>query len=197
MHIHLIRLMVRAIKKPILISLVGLYSLLITTHAHSIDVGKIAPSFELSGNVSGNGNGSKNAATVSLQQFQGKVIYLDFWASWCGPCKQSFPWLNEMQSKYGSQGFQVVAINLDVKLTDVQDFLKSQTAKFVIAFDSQSVTPKAYGIKGMPSSFLIGKDGRILSQHTGFRESDKSTLETHIQMALGIKKNELEKYAAQ
>jgi cytochrome c biogenesis protein CcmG/thiol:disulfide interchange protein DsbE len=193
MQIHFVRLSRQRVKKFILIALVGFYSSWITTYAHSIEIGKAAPSFELSGNVSGKGNSSGNTAPVSLQQFQGKVIYLDFWASWCGPCKQSFPWLNEMQSKYGHQGFQVLAINLDMKLADAQDFLKNQTAKFVIAFDSQSVTPKAYGIKGMPSSFLIGKDGRILSQHTGFRESDKSTLEVQIQMALGIKKNELEK----
>lgn len=193
MQIHLTRLSGRGIKKSILISLFGFYSLWITTYAHCVEIGKAAPSFELSGNVSGKGIGSGTTAPVSLLQFQGKVIYLDFWASWCGPCKQSFPWLNEMQSKYGHQGFQVLAINLDVKLADAQDFLKSQTAKFVIAFDSQSVTPKAYGIKGMPSSFLIGKDGRVLSQHTGFRESDRSTLEVQIQMALGIKKNEFEK----
>jgi cytochrome c biogenesis protein CcmG/thiol:disulfide interchange protein DsbE len=189
MHIHLAGSMLSGFKKTMLVGLVSLHCSLIMTNAHGIEVGKAAPTFEL------NGNGGGSASTVSLKQFHSKVIYLDFWASWCGPCKQSFPWLNEMQSKYGHQGFQVVAINLDLKLADAQNFLKSQTANFVVAFDSQSTTPKAYGIKGMPSSFLIGKDGRILSQHTGFRENDKSALEAQIQMALGIKKNEIEKYA--
>jgi cytochrome c biogenesis protein CcmG/thiol:disulfide interchange protein DsbE len=171
------------LKRSFLIGLIGLQGLVMSTYAHSIDIGKAAPAFELNG----------NDASVSLRQFQGKVIYLDFWASWCGPCKQSFPWLNEMQSKYGHLGFQVVAINLDGKLADAQDFLKSQPAKFVVAFDNQSSTPKSYGIKGMPSSFMIGKDGRILSQHTGFRENDKPLLEAQIQTALGIKKNEPKK----
>lgn len=160
------------------LALSGLALLLITSTAIAIEIGKAAPDFSL----------KTQNSSLSLQQFQGKLIYLDFWASWCGPCKQSFPWLNEMQEKYAKHGFQVLAINLDIKTSDAQQFLQQHAAQFVVAFDSTGITPKSYGIKGMPSSVLIDRDGRVLLQHEGFRDKDKAVLESQIQTALGVRK---------
>ena len=143
----------------------------------AIAVGETAPAFELPG----------SSGSVSLASHKGKVVYVDFWASWCGPCKQSFPWLNEMQTKYGAKGFQIVGINVDAKTTDAKKFLTEVPAQFTVAFDDKGVTPKQFGIKGMPSSVLLDGNGKVISQHTGFRDVDKGQLEQSILKALAAK----------
>jgi cytochrome c biogenesis protein CcmG, thiol:disulfide interchange protein DsbE len=137
-------------------------------------VGQPAPGFDLPGAT----------AAVRLSDLKGKLVYLDFWASWCAPCKQSFPWMNEMQAKYGPAGLQVVAINVDAKRSDAEEFLKGTPASFTIAFDTKGESPRTYAIKGMPSSFLIGPDGRVLATHAGFKDADKKLLEDQIRQAL-------------
>jgi cytochrome c biogenesis protein CcmG, thiol:disulfide interchange protein DsbE len=124
------------------------------------------------------------AANVSLAQYKGKVVYLDFWASWCGPCKQSFPWMNSMQEKYQAQGLQVIAINLDANKDDATAFLASMPAKFTVAFDAKGVTPRLYGVKGMPTSYLIDRNGNVVMQHMGFNAADRDKLEQKIQTLL-------------
>jgi peroxiredoxin len=143
--------------------------------ASALDIGAAAPPFELPG----------KDGTVQLAKFQGKVVYVDFWASWCGPCRQSFPWMNEMQAKYGARGLQVVGVNLDAKTDDARRFLAETPARFTIAFDPAGATPRAYGIKGMPSSVLVGPDGKVLYAHAGFKEADRAELEQVIRKALG------------
>lgn len=140
----------------------------------AIEVGERAPEFQLQG----------MEAPAKLSDASGKVVYLDYWASWCGPCRQSFPWMNEMQAKYGGQGLQIVAVNLDAKAEDAQRFLASQPAMFTVLFDPKGLTPRQYGVKGMPSSFLIGRDGVVVARHMGFREVDRSALESQIETAL-------------
>jgi thiol-disulfide isomerase/thioredoxin len=144
----------------------------------AVSPGQPAPLFELAGTI----------GTVRLDQYQGKLVYLDFWASWCGPCRHSFPWMNEMQAKYGAQGFQVVGINVDAKTADAHSFLATTPASFVVAFDPAGAAPRQYGIKGMPSSVLIGPDGKVLYEHNGFRDGDRAELESRIRAALGAKK---------
>jgi len=122
--------------------------------------------------------------TISLAGLKGKVVYVDFWASWCGPCRQSFPWMNAMQAKYGAKGLQVVGVNLDAKRADADKFLGEVPASFAIAFDAQGDTPKRYAVKGMPTSVLIGADGKVLQVHNGFREDDRKALEDAIAGAL-------------
>jgi len=143
--------------------------------ASALDKGAAAPAFDLPG---------KDGA-VQLAKYQGKLVYVDFWASWCGPCRQSFPWMNEMQARYGAKGLQVVGVNLDAKTDDARRFLAETPARFAIAFDPAGATPRAYGIKGMPSSVLIGPDGKVLYEHVGFKEADRAELEQVIQKALG------------
>jgi cytochrome c biogenesis protein CcmG/thiol:disulfide interchange protein DsbE len=152
--------------------------LLCAAHAYALDKGTAAPAFDLHGL-----NGQ-----VSLAQYQGKLVYVDFWASWCGPCRQSFPWMNEMQAKYGARGLQIVAINLDAKNDDARGFLAAVPAQFTIAFDPTGAVPKSYGLKGMPSSYLIGKDGKLVFEHMGFNQNDKAALEKAIDEQLGASK---------
>jgi len=126
----------------------------------------------------------KEGSMVSLAQQQGKIVYLDFWASWCGPCRQSFPWMNEMLSKYQAQGLEIIAVNLDSSTSDAEKFLAKTPAQFTVVYDSSGNTPSSYGVKGMPTSFLIDTKGQILSQHAGFNSAHKDDLEAAITQAL-------------
>jgi thiol-disulfide isomerase/thioredoxin len=120
-----------------------------------------------------------------LDAYRGKVVYLDFWASWCGPCKQSFPWMNEMQAKYADKGLVVVAVNVDAMREDAVKFLKAVPARFKIAYDPKGQVAQQYAIKGMPSSFLIGRDGKVRSTHTGFNAHAHEQLERALDEAIG------------
>ena len=144
----------------------------------AVEVGQSAPDFDLPGRL----------AAVKLSDYKGKTVYLDFWASWCGPCKQSFPWMNEMQTRYSGQGLRVVGINVDQKTEDAKNFLKDTTASFDVAYDASGKTPKTYAIKGMPTSVLIGPDGKVLIVHSGFKDEQRAELEAQIKQALASKK---------
>ncbi len=126
-------------------------------------------------------------ASVSLSDHKGKIVYVDFWASWCGPCRQSFPWMNEMLGKYQAQGFEIIAVNLDAARADADHFLEANPATFTVALDPQATMPPQYGVKGMPTSYLIDGNGEIILQHTGFNDSHKADLEAAIQKALESK----------
>jgi cytochrome c biogenesis protein CcmG/thiol:disulfide interchange protein DsbE len=123
---------------------------------------------------------------VSLENFRGKVVYLDFWASWCGPCRQSFPWMNEMRAKYAEQGLVVIAVNLDADAGDAADFLAEHPAEFTVLYDAEGITPRSYEVKGMPTSYLISRDGQLVSRHLGFNVSDKQGMEDSIRELLKL-----------
>ncbi|MCC1496594.1 TlpA disulfide reductase family protein [Alcanivorax sp. 1008] len=112
---------------------------------------------------------------LSAEQFspalypEAKVIYLDFWASWCVPCRQSFPWLNEMQAKYAAQGLKIVGINVDRRHADAERFLADHAAHFTLVMDPAGGLAEQYQLQGMPSAVMIGPDGKELARHIGFR----------------------------
>ena len=108
-------------------------------------------------------------ARATLAALKGQVVYLDFWASYCGPCRRSFPWMNEMQARYGERGLRVVAVNLDTRRADAERFLAQVPAQFAIAYDPAQESPQRFDVKAMPSSVLIGADGRVLRVHAGFQ----------------------------
>lgn len=145
--------------------------------AWSLDAGAQAPELNLPG--------LKEA--VDLAKMKGQVVYVDFWASWCGPCKQSFPWMNEMQAKYQGQGLQIVGVNLDAKREDADKFLAQTPASFTLAFDAKAESAKRFGVKGMPTSVLIGRDGKVIATHSGFKEEERKELEGRFTAALAAK----------
>ena len=121
---------------------------------------------------------------VKLESLKGKVVYLDFWASWCKPCVKSFPWMNEIKRSYADKGFEILAVNLDKDRKLADEFLKNMDVNFKVAFDDSGKSAAAYKLKGMPSSYLIGRDGKVYASHIGFREKDKAKLEQAIKKLL-------------
>lgn len=111
---------------------------------------------------------SRKALEQSLAMHKGKVVYLDFWASWCGPCVRSFPWMNNIQAKYKDKGFTVISVNLDADKQLAAKFLVDNPATFDVIYDPKGKIAKHFKIQGMPSSMLIGRDGKIKSRHSGF-----------------------------
>ena len=123
---------------------------------------------------------SQQQLSKLLSQYKGKVVLLDFWASWCSPCRRSFPWFIAMQNKYQQQGLEVIAVNIDVERSDADAFLAEFAVNFTIIYDSDAVIGRQYQLKGMPSSFLIDKEGLVRFQHTGFVADKLDLYESHI-----------------
>ncbi len=125
-----------------------------------------------------------DGGTLNLADFRGKVIYLDFFASWCSPCRASFRWLNEVQEKNADKGLVVLAINVDKEKELAEQFLKEHPAKFRIGYDPEGTVAQAYQVKGMPSSYIIDRKGQIRVVHVGYRTRDNDKLEQDIQRLL-------------
>jgi thiol-disulfide isomerase/thioredoxin len=117
---------------------------------------------------------------TDLAAYRGQVIYLDFWASWCGPCIKSFPWMNAMQTKYANMGFKVISINLDEDLKDAKRFLKQYPANFEVFYDPDGQIAEQLNVSGMPTSIIIDRAGRVHSQHVGFNLSKSDYYEQMI-----------------
>ncbi|NOZ51773.1 MAG: TlpA family protein disulfide reductase [Gammaproteobacteria bacterium] len=119
-------------------------------------------------------------ADINIGDFKGKVLYVDFWATWCPPCRKSFPWMEEMHQRYNDLGFEILAISLDNKRSVIDKFLKSVPTNFIIAHDAKGGSAQAFNVKGMPSSYLIDRKGNIRLSHMGFNSKDKIKLEAEI-----------------
>jgi len=116
----------------------------------------------------------------ALKEAKGQVVYLDFWASWCGPCRKSFPWLNAMQAKYQAQNFKVISVNVDTDRSAAEKFLQALPAHFAVIYDPKGKIARKFKLKGMPSSYLINKQGEVVSAHVGFIDNKKSQYENEI-----------------
>jgi len=114
----------------------------------------------------------------------GNVIYLDFWASWCTPCRRSFPWMNDMQKKYGNKNFKVISINVDSERELAEKFLANTPAKFSVLYDPEGALASEMKLKGMPSSFIINADGVVVSAHVGFTDKKESLYEQKIKQLI-------------
>ena len=120
----------------------------------------------------------------NLKQFQGKVLYVDFWASWCGPCAKSFPFLNQLDHDLKDRGLQIIGINLDENTDDAQAFVAKYPAYFMIATGNNQQCATDFGVKGMPSSYLIDRTGHIRYSHQGFRAGEAEELKILVEQLL-------------
>jgi peroxiredoxin len=134
---------------------------------------KAAPEFTLK---------DSNGQTVHLSDYKGKVVLLDFWATWCGPCRIEIPGFVQLQNKYGSQGLVVVGLSMDDGPEPVRMFYSSFHMNYPVAMGSDKLGMLYGGIFGLPTTFLIGRDGRIYAKHEGL--TDLSVFEKEIKELL-------------
>ena len=125
-----------------------------------------------------------NASALDLAPYRGKVVYLDFWASWCAPCRQSFPWMSDLQRQYASRDFVVLAINVDQNRNSADRFLGDVPSNFKILYDPQGDIATAYKVSGMPSAVLIDRGGHVRFQHVGFSQKKKDQYEEQVHTLL-------------
>ena len=119
--------------------------------------------------------------TVTDSTYLGRVTYVDFWASWCGPCRLSLPALNRLSKEFDAADFGVVAISVDYVDEDALDFLKRYPVDYPVAIDKTGNSGRDFAVAGMPSGYLIGRDGLIRKVHVGFRKGDEALLREQIQ----------------
>jgi len=157
--------------------LILLFFVLLPLSGFSQEVGKEAPLFT---------GYSASGDTIKLSDFSGKVIILDFWASWCGPCKEEFPFLIDLYNKYSEKDFSVLAVNVDENSSSMNKFLSgiNKDVPFKIISDRKSKIPELYNLDAMPSSFVIDKKGVVRYAHTGFTKSDKEKFINEIEKIL-------------
>ena len=124
----------------------------------------MAPSFALP---------SRSGDTVSLAQLKGKVVMLNFWASWCGPCRQEMPLLEQMHKRYSALGFTLVGVNVDANSKDAEDWLSKTPVSFPVLFDRESKVSKMYDVSAMPSTVFIDRQGNVRYLHRGYKAGDE------------------------
>jgi thiol-disulfide isomerase/thioredoxin len=123
-------------------------------------------------------------AADSLSPGAGKVVLVDFWASWCEPCRHSFPWMNDMQKKYADDGLVIVAVNVDNDRAAAQRFLDENPNELEIRYDDDRSLARRFAVVAMPSSFLLDGNGEIVEQHLGFKVLKQDEYEAAIKTAL-------------
>lgn len=119
-----------------------------------------------------------------LASHKGKVVYLDFWASWCKPCRESFPWMNGLLKKYPADKFTVITINLDAEAGEMQRFLGKFPASFDIYQDAGGAIAEKFQLEAMPTSYLIDSSGKVVRKHIGFYTSKTGEYEREIEELL-------------
>ncbi len=133
-----------------------------------------------------------DGGSVDTREWHGKVVYLDFWASWCGPCAKSFPFMADLQRELKDRGLQVIGVNLDEQPDDARAFLAKYPVNFTIARDPGEQCARAFDVKAMPSSYLIGRDGVIRHIHMGYRTDEGKQLRQLVEQLLAEKPADLQ-----
>ena len=128
-----------------------------------------------------------STSTFDFSQYEGKVVVIDFWASWCPPCRDSFPWLNAMKRKYQKQGLVIVGVNADQKWSDAERFLTQFPAQFQLLVDSDRSLRDKFSVTGLPTTCLFDRHGNPISTHLGFDTGKREEYEESIRRALAQK----------
>ncbi|MGH8528861.1 MAG: TlpA family protein disulfide reductase [Nevskiales bacterium] len=138
-------------------------SLLCALPVAALEIGQVAPDFSRPG--------LREDSVIALGDFRGKVVYVDFWAAWCEPCRQSMPALNKVRNSYRERGFEVLAVNLDMNREWAERFLREHPVDYPVVLDPEGEIPIAYGVEKMPSGFFVDRKGRVREIHQGFQPS--------------------------
>ena len=117
---------------------------------------------------------------LDLAEHKGKVLYVDFWATWCPPCKKSMPFLNALRNELEEKGFEIIAVNVDEDSEVAREFLENYPVDYQVVFDPKGVCPAIFDVKAMPSSFFIDRHGKIRYEHLGFRDDDEVEIKARV-----------------
>ena len=139
----------------------------------AISVGDSVPSFKAR-TIDGN-------KSVALEDYRGKVVLVDFWASWCPPCLKSLPKYNDLRREIGTTDFEIVAINVDENTDDARKFLQKHPVSYPVAKDPKGVLPGVFGVKAMPTSYLIDQNGVVKYVHAAFKDGDIEKIKYEIE----------------
>jgi thiol-disulfide isomerase/thioredoxin len=145
--------------------------------ARAVEPGQPAPAFSA--------HALESDATVNLATYKGKVVYLDFWASWCGPCQTAMPLLESLRGEFPADQFQILAVNVDQDPEKAKSFLARHKVGYQSVSDPEGHLPSTYGLKTMPTSYIIDRNGVVRYVHAGFRASDVDELRGQIRGLLG------------
>lgn len=126
----------------------------------------------------------QDAAVVKSADYRGKVLYVDFWASWCGPCVQAFPLLEQLRTELKADGFEVIGVNVDNDISDAKDFMRKHVVSFPLVRPVGDEVPTAFGLEGMPYGVVIDRNGVVRSLHIGLRASKMPELKKQIRELL-------------
>jgi len=148
--------------------------------AYGAQVGETAPSFRLQ---------DLQGRTVSLEDFRGKVVLLNFWAPWCRSCKAELPGLEALHAKYHKAGLEVISIGLNISEAGAKKLLQKIPLSFQVLLDPREKTADSYRFSGLPASFILGRDGVIRYRHMGFGKEFFSLYEKELQILLDNKNN--------
>ena len=124
-----------------------------------------APDFTLAG---------RDGGKVSLADLKGQVVMINFWATWCGPCRQEMPLLDAMYKKYKAMGFTLIGVNVEPDSKGAEKFLQGMPVSFPVAFDAESRVSKLYNVQGMPSTVIVDRKGNARVLHKGYRPGDEN-----------------------
>lgn len=166
-------------KAPLLTLSLLLILTLFALPAAAVEEGDQAPDFTLP-------DIQDSDRSISLSDYRGKTVYVDFWASWCAPCLRSLPAINDLYHEYRDQGFEVIAVNVDNPVEDGLDFLADTPLDFLIAADPAGEIPERYDLLGMPTSYLVDPEGNVRLVHMGFREGDIEVIEEEVREVMGL-----------
>jgi peroxiredoxin len=150
----------------------------------AILAGVLVTSLSLAGDGSGPAPDFNLAArggkSLALSELRGQVIMINFWATWCGPCRQEMPLLEQMYRKYQPMGFTMLGVNVEPDPSGAEDWLKETPVSFPILFDKENRVSKLYNVSGMPSSVLIDRKGNVRYLHRGYKSGDENTYLNYI-----------------
>lgn len=158
--------------------LLTLLVLVLSPQAMALDIGAATPNLAAL---------ASDGRLLSLGQFRGQVVYVDFWASWCAPCAEAMPVLDALHQRYHDKGFTVLGVNVDTEQKSAQRMVDHLAPKFPIVFDPQGKWPEAFGLRDMPTSYLVDANGVIRYINKGYRARDAKQIEAAIRAALGEK----------
>jgi peroxiredoxin len=117
---------------------------------------------------------ARGTTRLSLSQYRGQVVMLNFWATWCGPCRQEMPLLDAMYKRYKAMGFTLIGVNVEPDRQAAEEFLAKLPVTFPVAFDTDSKVSQLYNVQGMPSSVIIDRKGKARVVHRGYRPGDEN-----------------------